>query len=79
MATPFYPLSDEVDCEDCTAERKDGYLDLTLKFDAQEGIGAVIERFGEVGHKDCVVLSISGYLLDGTPIEGVDVVSIRVE
>lgn len=76
VATPFEPLTGKEDCfEDCTTEKKDGFVDLTLKFDPQ----AVLAALGEVVNKECLVLTLTGNLQDGTPIVGEDVVIIRKE
>jgi hypothetical protein len=72
VATPFNGESRD-DCLDCTQYGPDGLTDLTLKFDTQE----VVAALGEVIDGECLILSITGYLLDGTPIEGGDVVIIK--
>jgi hypothetical protein len=51
----------------CTEAGPDGFMDLTLKFDAQELMGALGSMAG--GER---VLTLTGTLLDGTPIEGQD-------
>jgi hypothetical protein len=53
----------------------DGFIDLTLKFDAQ----AMVAVLGPVNDGDVVVLHLTGNLKEefgGTPIEGEDVVVI---
>ena len=70
VATPFE--GDKDDCGDCTEEGPDGFLDLTLKFDMQ----AIVAALGDVEDGDCLVLTLEGQLLDGTPIVGEDVVVI---
>jgi photosystem II stability/assembly factor-like uncharacterized protein len=57
---------------DCTTDGPDGFDDLTLKFDAQELVAAL----GSVNNGDELVLTITGNLLDSTPIEGSDCVII---
>jgi hypothetical protein len=57
---------------DCTTEADDGFDDLTLKFDTQE----IVAALGEVDDGDELVLTLTGNLLDGTPIEGKDCVLI---
>ena len=47
-------------------------MDLTLKFDTQE----IVSALGDVSDGDCVVLHLTGNLLDGIPIVGEDVVVI---
>jgi hypothetical protein len=76
VATPFEPFIGKEDCfEDCHELGPDGYVDLTLKFSAQEVFGAL----GDVEDGDCLVLELTGHLLeefDGTPIVGEDVMSV---
>ena len=68
------PLADDAEpsCLNCTEEGPDGVMDLTLKFDKQ----AVVAEIGEVSGGDCLVLTLTGELLDGTPIAGVDAIFI---
>jgi len=74
VATPFEPFTGKEDCfEDCTTEGPDGYLDLTLKFDRQEVVTALIG----VSDGDCLVLELTGLLYDGAEIIGEDMVLIR--
>lgn len=68
VATPF-----EGELCDCHELGPDGYLDLTLKFDMQE----VIAALGEVSDGETLELTLTGNLLDGTPISGQDCVFIR--
>jgi hypothetical protein len=73
VATPVEPFSGKEDCyEDCEEVYPDGYTDLTLKFDTQE----VVDALGDVYDGDCLVLKLTADLMDGTPIEGEDVVLI---
>lgn len=75
VATPFEPFIGKEDAFDCTDEGPDGFLDLTLKFDAQE----IVAALGDVNDGDVLVLTLTGNLLeefDGTPIQGEDVVVI---
>jgi len=60
---------------DCTTDGPDGFDDLTLKFDAQELVAAL----GSVNNGDELELTITGSLLDGTPIEGSDCVIIKAK
>ena len=53
----------------------DGLSDLTLKFDAQE----IIAALGTVKNGDELVLTITGNLINGTPIEGSDCVIIEAK
>jgi len=76
VATPFTPFTGKKDClRDCTTSGPDGFLDLTLKFDAQ----AVVAALGSVTDGECRVLKLTGKLksaFGGTPITGEDVVII---
>ena len=63
---------DRQDVCDCTIEGPDGFADLTLKFDTQE----IIDALGDVNDGDELVLTLTGELHDGTPIEGKDCVWI---
>ncbi len=74
VATPFGPLPDPVnqDCLDCNELDLDSYLDLTLKFDAQE----ILAALGSVNDGDCIVLTLNGFLGDGRTIVGEDVLRI---
>jgi hypothetical protein len=60
------------ECE-CNTEAGDGLTDLVLKFNSR----AIMQAIGEVDHGDEVPLTLTGLLLDGQPIEGVDCVVIR--
>lgn len=78
VATPFIGGSDPMDCMDCTTQRGDGYLDMTLKFDKKAIIEAVITNYeGPFEFKDCQELVLTGELFDGTPFTGKDVVRIQ--
>ena len=70
VATPFD--GDKDSCDDCTEDGADGFTDLTLKFDRQE----IVAALGDVEDGDCMVLTLEGQLMDGTPIIGRDVVVI---
>ncbi len=59
----------------CTTDGPDGLSDLTLKFDAQE----IIAALGTVKNGDELVLTITGNLINGTPIEGRDCVIIEAK
>jgi hypothetical protein len=82
VAEPFEPYVGKEDCFlDCwgwmgdEAYPGDGYMDLTLKFKAQE----VIAALGDVEDGDCLVLHLTGNLMDeygGGPFVGEDVVWI---
>jgi hypothetical protein len=57
---------------DCTTEGPDGFLDLTLKFRTQE----IVAALGSVEDREERALTLTGQLMDGTPIEGSDCVWI---
>jgi len=59
-------------CGSCDETGPDGLLDLALKFDSQ----AVVHALGSLEDGGCRALVLSGQLVDGTPIIGVDVVVI---
>jgi hypothetical protein len=63
VATPFNGVSSD-DCHDCTEDGPDGFMDLTLYFDSQE----LVADIGDVNDGDCLSLTLTGALLDGTPI-----------
>jgi hypothetical protein len=72
---PSRGLSGKEDAYDCNECGPDGYLDLTLKFDAQE----VIAALGDVNDGDVLLLQLTGKLKEGfggMPIVGQDVVWI---
>jgi len=70
VATPDGELED--DCNATTAGA-DGYDDLTLKFAKQE----IVAALGPVHDGDVIVLTVTGNLFYGTPIEGYDCVIIK--
>jgi len=87
VSTPFEPYTGKTDCDsDCNTLGPDGYTDLTLKFDTQELLGVIGVPMTELtdaevttlvlSNGDCLVLELTGELLDGTPIYGEDVVRI---
>ncbi|MDH3215506.1 MAG: T9SS type A sorting domain-containing protein [Candidatus Krumholzibacteria bacterium] len=57
---------------DCTGEGPDAYMDLSLKFRTVE----IAEALGDVANGDYVVLTLTGNLLDGTPVVAKDCVRI---
>ncbi|MEW6379643.1 MAG: hypothetical protein AB1611_08535 [bacterium] len=67
------PVIDRQDVCDCTINGEDGMDDLVFEFNIPE----VASTIGELGNDDIAVLTITGTLLDGTPIEGEDCVVIR--
>ncbi len=66
-------IADRMDVCDCTIEGKDGVDDLVMIFD----IPKVVSTLEDVFDGDVAVLTVSGKLLNGTPIEGEDCVSIE--
>ncbi|MEA2000366.1 MAG: hypothetical protein U9N84_00545, partial [Actinomycetota bacterium] len=72
VATPFEPYLGKTYADDCHEYGPDGYMDLTLKFDALELTAAL----GEVADGEVLVLTVSGFLMDGIPIVGEDVIVI---
>jgi hypothetical protein len=64
--------TDANECE-CTEEGPDGHVDLTLKFETRELVGAL----GELSDGDVLTLRLTGVLQDGTPIEGADCIVVR--
>jgi hypothetical protein len=71
------PLDDGDEC-DCSEDGPDGFTDLTLKFKTQEIVDALVFTLGQKEYglnnaePDILVLTLTGELLDGTPIEGSD-------
>lgn len=59
-------------CTDCTTKGADKIMDLTMKFNTQ----AVVAALGTLTNGECRALTLTGKLLDGTPIEGKDFVKI---
>ena len=69
------PVTEEALPEDClcSAEGPDGFMDMALKFDTQAIIGAI----GPVEDGEYIILTLTGSLWDGTPIEGTDCVWVQ--
>jgi hypothetical protein len=80
VATPYD--GEFGDCMSCTTERKDGYTDLTLKFNKRELTLKLAEALSlaglELENRDCLVLTLRGELEDDTPFMGQDVVRIQM-
>jgi hypothetical protein len=75
VATPYEPYTGKEGAYDCNDYGSDGYMDLTLKFKAQEIVGAL----GEIQDGDVLVLHLLANLKEeygGTLIAGEDVVVI---
>ncbi len=60
-------------CLNCSEEGPDGKSDLLLKFSKNE----VIAFLGEVNNGDCVEMTLTGQLVDGTPISGSDHILVK--
>ncbi|MFQ5970394.1 MAG: hypothetical protein ACE5J2_07870 [Nitrososphaerales archaeon] len=71
VATPFG--SAPSDAEDCTADGPDGFLDLIMKFRTQDIVDTDLSSESDGAE---VLLTLTGELLDGTPLEGGDFVVI---
>ena len=72
VATPYAPFVGKEESTDCNTLGPDGYLDLTLKFDAQE----IVAALGSVSDGDVLILTLTGNLLNGITINGEDVIII---
>lgn len=73
VATPFEPYIGRLNCTtDCWTRGRDGFLDLSFKFDTQR----VVAALGHVHDRQCLVVHLTGNLFDGRPIQGEDVVII---
>lgn len=72
VAAPYEPYTGKKERMDCTDEGPDGFMDLTLKFDAQDLAAAL----GAVNAGDVLVLQLTGQTLDGRQIVGEDVMVV---
>jgi hypothetical protein len=72
VATPFNGISDD-DCHDCTEDGPDGFMDIVLYFYSQD----IVDAIGSVEDGECLYPTLTGTLLDGTPIEGTDPLLIK--
>jgi hypothetical protein len=74
VATPYYePLND---CYSCTTMGLDGFMDMTIKFNAQEFIAALGP---DINDGDCLIVELTGNLkpeYGSTPIKGYDIIKI---
>jgi len=66
-------VSGQLDTLDCSHGKPDGYTDLVLNFD----IESVVATMGDVQDGEVRTLTLTGTLVDGTPIQGEDVVMIK--
>jgi len=76
VATPYEPYTGKIRSDQCTKAGRDGWLDLSLKFNIQ----AVVAALGPVTNGEVRVLALTGNLKEeygGTPIYGEDVMIIR--
>jgi hypothetical protein len=65
------PVADNNEC-DCTEAGPDGKMDLTFKFKTLEIVEALLDAQGELVEGQTLVLTLTGEMYDGTPIEGTD-------
>jgi beta-lactam-binding protein with PASTA domain len=65
------PVADANECEPNTTG-PDGYMDLTVKFKTQQIVGELLYAHGEPVAGQALLLTLTGVLHDGTPIEGSD-------
>jgi regulation of enolase protein 1 (concanavalin A-like superfamily) len=72
VATPFEPFIGKEETLDCNDFGPDGFDDLTLKFDTP----GLVEALGDIEDGEVRILTLTGALQDGTPIQGEDVVVI---
>lgn len=66
------PVANRVNDCDCNPAGADGNTDLTIKFDSE----AIAASLGLVADGDQVVLTLTGSLLDGTPLQGKDCIVV---
>jgi hypothetical protein len=69
------PVIDGNDCE-CGETSVDGFMDLMLKFRTEDIVESLINIGGELEKGEQWELDLTGQLLDGTPIEGSDCVTL---
>jgi len=78
VTTPYEPYRGKQSAYDCNACGPDGYLDLGLKFSAQE----VAAMLGPIADGDVLVLTLTANLKEefgGTPLVGEDVIRILMK
>jgi hypothetical protein len=74
VATPYEPIVDKpLESEACNTLESDGFMDLTIRFNAQD----VIQALGDVSRDDVIKVKVKGQLMDGTDFEGEDIIIIR--
>ncbi len=67
------PVMDGNECE-CTTEGPDGYADLTLKFKMQDVVEELVDTPGNLADGQVLALTLTGQLLNDSPITGSDCV-----
>lgn len=78
VATPYKPFIGKQKATDCTKAGRDGFRDLTLKFN-QAALVKALGRSNRLIYNRPVVVHLTGKLFDGTPIIGEDVMVIIKE
>ncbi len=74
VATPYEPIFDKpLESGACNTSKRDEFMDLTIKFDAQD----VIQALGDVSRGEVVKVKIKCKLIDGTDFEGEDIIILR--
>jgi hypothetical protein len=74
VSTPYLPISDKPLLSGaCNTLGADGYMDLTLRFNAPQFIGTL----GSVSKRQVIKIFITGKLLDGTDFIGEDNILIQ--
>lgn len=72
-----FSYDDVTSSSECTTQGSDGNLDLTLKFDAQELVGAIEVYLGRtLLDNEELTLGLDGELYSGSPITGEDKVTV---
>lgn len=71
-ATPFMGGCMLLDCDDCNTLGADGYTDLHFRFHSQD----IIAALGPVQNGDCIEVTLTGNLYNGTPFTASDVLRI---
>jgi hypothetical protein len=75
VAGPAGEIHEASSCDDCETGGPDGLLDLVLKWDTPELVEGVEAVFGGTPNdRECLILSLEGATLDGTPLYGEDTV-----
>jgi hypothetical protein len=69
------PVTDGNGCE-CNTDGPDSYTDLTLKFETQAVVEQAVNILGDLTAGEELILTLTGSLADGTPIEATDCILI---